>query len=277
MRGIFAGGMVSAIEDEGFADCFDLMIGTSAGACALAYLRAGQARFGTRMFYEDLNTGVFIRPSRMLSGGPLISIDYLVDRVFAEIKKLDMPALARPGADLYATATDVTACESVALTGFADRNRALQILRATARMPLLSGGPVTLDNRLLLDGGLLARVPTRLAMEMGATHILVILTRRVGDQSLARAPLGDRMIGHPILSMRHSSLLADRMQVERDSYQRFYASVPQGEDLIADGSRIRAVRPGKDAPVIGRMTQSGDLLRAAARHSESRMKQALLD
>ena len=276
MRGVFAGGMVSAIEAEGFTECFDLMVGTSAGACALAYLRAGQARFGTRMFYEDLNTGVFIRPRRMLSGGPLISIDYLVDRVFAQIKELDTSALCLPGAELYATATDVDLSETRALTGFNDRNRALEILRATARMPLLSGGPVLLDGRRLLDGGLLARVPVRLAIDMGATHVLVILTQRIGDRRLERAPLADRLVGYPILSMRHSSLLAKRMRIERADYEQFYTSVPQGNDMSSEGVQIRAVRPSHDAPAITRTTQAGDLLRAAARHAQDRMTEALV-
>ena len=120
MRGVFAGGMVSALEEDGYAQCFDLMVGASAGACALAYLRAGQARFGTRMFYEDLNTGVFIRPSRLLKGGPALSIDYLVDRVFGDIKRLNFEALRAPGAELHITATDIDRAEIVDLANFND-------------------------------------------------------------------------------------------------------------------------------------------------------------
>ena len=277
MRGVFAGGMVSAIEAEDFADCFDLMIGTSAGACALAYLRAGQARSGTRMFYEDLNTGTFIRPRRVLSGGPLISIDYLVDKVFDGIKQLDFPQLQRPGAALHATATDIDTAESVLLTGFEDPARALEILRATARMPLLSGGPVALDGRQLLDGGLLARVPVRRAIEMGATHVLVILTQRADNPALRTPPMGDRLLGYPVLSMRHGRQLTERIRAERADYERFYADLsPTGESRIGE-ALIHAVTPGRDAPKIGRTTQSGEVLRAGARHAEQRMRTALLE
>lgn len=157
MRGVFTGGMVSALEAEGYTSCFDLMVGASAGACALAYLRAGQARFGTSMFYEDLNTGVLIRPRRMFAGGQVLSIDYLVDRVFADIKQLDIGALNDPGATLYVTGTDIDRVETVDFNLSNYPGRTLDILRATARMPLVSEAPVHLDGRRLLDGALLSR------------------------------------------------------------------------------------------------------------------------
>ena len=41
MRGVVAGGMVGALEERGFLDCFDSIHGSSAGACAGAYFLAG--------------------------------------------------------------------------------------------------------------------------------------------------------------------------------------------------------------------------------------------
>ena len=53
MRGVVSGGMVSALEERALLRCFDSVHGSSAGACAGAYFVAGQARLGTRIFYED--------------------------------------------------------------------------------------------------------------------------------------------------------------------------------------------------------------------------------
>ncbi|MEL6377285.1 MAG: patatin-like phospholipase family protein, partial [Pseudomonadota bacterium] len=46
MRGVAAGGMVSAIEDLGLTHMFDSVHGSSAGAAAGAFLACGQANFG---------------------------------------------------------------------------------------------------------------------------------------------------------------------------------------------------------------------------------------
>lgn len=96
MRGVVAGGMVSAIEEAGLAGCFDLMVGTSAGACALAYLRAGQACYGTRIYFEDINNRSFIDLRRVLRGRAIVDIDFLVDNVFQHVKPLDFTRIAEP-------------------------------------------------------------------------------------------------------------------------------------------------------------------------------------
>ena len=55
MRGVVAAGMVTAIQELGLTGCFDTIHGSSAGACAGAYLMTDQARLGTSIFYEDIN------------------------------------------------------------------------------------------------------------------------------------------------------------------------------------------------------------------------------
>lgn len=276
MRGVLAGGMVSAIEAEGFAECFDLMVGTSAGACALAYLRAGQARFGTRMFYEDLNTGVFIDLRRAVRGGPAVSIDYLVDEVFARIKPLDLEALRRPGAVLHATATDIDRAELAALTGFEIPGRALEILRATSRMPLLSGGPVELDGMRLLDGGLLARAPVSLAAALGATHVLALLTKSPGAKGIRKPSFTDRWIGNATMGARHGAALKRRIEAEHFTYRDLYAALAPGREVMIEGVAVQPVFPAPDGPQVGRTTQDGEVLRAAAAHGEAQARAVLL-
>jgi predicted patatin/cPLA2 family phospholipase len=60
MRGVISGGMVAALEQLGLLDIFDVVYGSSAGAIAGAYFLAGQARYGTTIFYERLNNSRFI-------------------------------------------------------------------------------------------------------------------------------------------------------------------------------------------------------------------------
>ena len=275
MRGVFAGGMVSAIEAEGFTGCFDLMVGASAGACALAYLRAGQARYGTRMFYEDLNTGEFIRPSRMLTGGPALAIDFLVDRVFAGVKRLDIDALNAPGAELHITGTDIDRVEMVDLTGFYTAERTFEIMRATTRMPMVAEAPVHLDGRRFLDGALLSPLPLDLAIAHGATHVLALLTRQPYSKHIHRASFSERQLAHRFIAMRYGRHFAQQIAAKRYDYGELYAALTTSEQIERSGVAVQGVAPSTQAPNVDRTTQDGDLLRAAAAHGEQRMRDFL--
>src|SRR5579871_2481947 len=56
MRGVVSAGMVSALEELGLVTAFDAVYGSSAGAINAAYFLAGQARLGTTIYFEDINT-----------------------------------------------------------------------------------------------------------------------------------------------------------------------------------------------------------------------------
>ncbi len=275
MRGVFAGGMVSGIEAEGFTRCFDLMVGASAGAGALAYLRAGQARYGTRMFYEDLNTGEFIRPRRMLTGGPALAIDYLVDHVFADAKRLDFEALTAPGAELHITGTDIDRVETVDLTGFDDPKRTLEILRATTRMPLVSEAPVVLDGRRFLDGALLSPLPLELAIRHGATHVLALLTRQPYSKHIHQASFSERQLAHRFISLRYGKHFAQQIAAKRFEYGELFKTLTTSDETVVSGVRVQAVAPAMSAPQVHRTTQDSALLREGAAHGHARMYEYL--
>lgn len=275
MRGVIAGGMVSAIEAAGMTGCFDLMIGSSAGACALAYLRAGQARFGTRIFYEDINNRHFIDHRRPLKGKPIVDIDFLVDRVFSEIKRLDCRAIGGPGAALYATVTDVGAASTDLLGGFTDRPRAMEILRATTRMPFLAAGPVGIDGRRYLDGSVLCHLPVALARAQGATHILVIMTKPPGDVLGGKRARQDRVVLPTLLGMRYGRPLARAAIAEARTYREQYRLLGSGAEVAIDGAHVLGVTPGDGPAQISRTETDAALLREGARLAEARMAAAL--
>lgn len=178
MRGVVAGGMVSALEAHGFVDCFDAVYGTSAGACAGAYMLAGQAREGTRIFYEDINNPSFLRLGRVLLRRPVMNVDHLIDHVMTRSRPLDVEAVVRSTIPLVMMTTSVGEGRALALRDFANGPAVLEGLRATTRLPLVAGLPVVdTDGRKLVDGALTAPIPVRAAAEDGATHILVLATR----------------------------------------------------------------------------------------------------
>jgi predicted patatin/cPLA2 family phospholipase len=81
MRGVVAGGMVTAIQELGLTDCFDTIHGSSAGARAGAYLITDQARLGTSIFYEYINNSKVTNPRRLWRGAPIMDTGFITDNV----------------------------------------------------------------------------------------------------------------------------------------------------------------------------------------------------
>ncbi|SMF29812.1 Predicted phospholipase, patatin/cPLA2 family [Tistlia consotensis] len=276
MRGVIAGGMVTALEEAGFADCFDLMVGTSAGACALAYLRAGQARLGTSIYFEDINNRSFIDTRRPLRGRAIVDIDFLVDRVFREVKPLDHRRLASPGPRLLAVATDVDRGEGVALEGFENRERAYEVLRATTRMPLLAAGPVEIDGRRYIDGSAADRIPIAYAQRLGATHVLVILTRSPNSRSVTQPSAIRNYLKSNLFAALYHRNLRTLTRHEANNYSRIYQILTDYDGYEIGGVRCRAVSPAGNFREISRIETNEEVLRGAAQHGQDRMNDFLM-
>ncbi len=271
MRGVVAGGMVSAIEAAGMSECFDLMIGTSAGAAALAYLRAGQARFGTRIYYEDINNRAFIDPRRLLWGRAIVDIDFLVDHIFRVVKPLNVERLAAPGARLVAVATDVVSGAAVPLEGFDDATRVYEILRATTRMPILTAGPVSIEGRRYVDGSVTASLPIAFARKLGATHVLVIMTRSSASPAVAQnARIKASIQSSVFAALYHRNLLSATRRDKRD-YRKTYHVLADGKRYVIGGIPHWGVAPASDFSDVSRIERDEQKLRRAADHGFERM------
>jgi predicted acylesterase/phospholipase RssA len=68
MRGVVSAGMAAAIELLGLTSCFDLVVGTSAGALNGAGLLAGVADACCSAYHAVFTTRRFINPYRLLIG-----------------------------------------------------------------------------------------------------------------------------------------------------------------------------------------------------------------
>jgi predicted patatin/cPLA2 family phospholipase len=204
MRGVVAGGMVSAIELLGLRDVFDHVCGSSAGGCSAAYLVAGQARFGTSIFYEDINNTTFIDGWRWLWGRPVMSVDFLIDTVMKKRKALQWQNIPASGIDLKLVATDIDTGLPVLLDKFTEPDAIFEAMRASARIPLIAGAPVRLGGRRLTDGGLVEPIPLQVALDAGCTHVVVFLTRP--PQALRGYPtLADRALIGPLMQLQLGS------------------------------------------------------------------------
>lgn len=180
MRGCIAAGMGAAISRLRYLNCFDQLIGTSAGALGLPYLLADQAVADAPIYAEDLAKGRFISTWRAFhSNRTIMDLDYLFDDVFENQRPLRFDVIKQSAIELGIVATRVSTGEAVLLNRFQRKSSLMKAMRASALIPGVGGhSAVELQRQnkkhRLIDGGYSAFLPEEIARQNGATHLMVL-------------------------------------------------------------------------------------------------------
>jgi len=159
MRGVVSAGMASALERRGLLDCFDLVVGTSAGALNAAAFLAGVVEGCLVAYHAAFATRRFINPYRLLIGRAAIDVAFTLDHVD---QRLDAGRHSRTVASrisLHCIAVDVDTAAAEDLTDLRSEEDLRCALLASSRMPWIGGGPVEFRGRRWLDGGLAEPIP----------------------------------------------------------------------------------------------------------------------
>jgi predicted patatin/cPLA2 family phospholipase len=189
MRAAVTGGMVLGLEELGLARAFDAAYGSSAGTLNAMWLVSGRVRDGVPTWVDPVLVRQLIRRRRALARRPVVDVTRLVEERYEQLSPGLFAAVLGAGTELHPIATDVATGAAVDLHDDVADERTLRLaLRASAMLPLLAGPPVELGGRRLLDAGLSAAIPFRAALADGATHVLVLRSRREGE--VAEAPAG---------------------------------------------------------------------------------------
>jgi predicted patatin/cPLA2 family phospholipase len=256
-RATLSAGMVAALAELGLGQAFDAVYGASAGSINGAWFVAGAADEGAAAWSRP---GVMRRVTgvaRLLLGRPVVDMVWVVDELYEHIVPLDWHAVRTASTELHPMATDADTGASVDLRPLMNDTASLKTaLRASTHLPILGGPPVVLDGRRFLDAALAETLPFRTPLDAGATHVLLLRTRREDDPArppwrsgdlLARAVLARATPGAAALwRTRHERLLAD------DAW------------LTGPGAaRVLAVRPLPGSPDVGQLETDPATLRAA--------------
>ncbi len=237
MRGVISAGMLLALEQLGLRSTIDFAVGTSAGALAAAFFVDGRTLEGSVLFYTELNAEPFLDRTRLLRMEAALDLDYLIDEA-AIGRGLDLDAVANSDVPLYATVSGIepaNTCRVLRVDGPPDR--VASILKATASLPVLAGGPKLVDDEYYVDGGLHEQVPWRAAAALGATHVLVLPSRPVTDrEELDSLSFVERFTVIPLVRRVHGDHVGDLV-----------ASLPQRSSFEA--WNLRAVADGLATPI----------------------------
>ncbi|MFZ1287826.1 MAG: patatin-like phospholipase family protein, partial [Candidatus Phosphoribacter sp.] len=238
-RSAYSSGMVVAVEELGLTPVFDAVYGVSGGALNGAWLLCGRAGAVMDTWWNrEIMRGI-IAPRRALRGQPVVDTDYLVNTVYVDLVPMDFGAVLANPTTFHPIATATDTGESVDLHHLIDNELALrQALRASTGMPVLAGPPIELGGRHFIDGGLTELVAIRTALAQGATHAVVLRTRRPGE--LLSPP--NRVEHHLVRRYLHRHAPGAMA-----AWHSRYAVAMDEERLLAEHPQVRQIRPAAHA------------------------------
>ena len=203
-----------------------------------------------------------IRRRRALVRRPVVDIRRLVEERYEQLAPGLFADVLAAETELHPVATDVATGDAVDLHSQIRDERTLRLaLRASAALPLLAGRPVELDGLRLLDAGLSAAVPFRAALADGATHVLVLRSRREGEATAAPSPrtarLMKRLLSRTDPAVARAFLTRTQREAHDDAVLARHASDP------AERPHILSVRPAPGSPVPARLERDIAIVREA--------------
>ena len=264
MRGVVSAGMASALERRQLLDCFDLIVGTSAGALNAAAFLAGVVEGCLGAYHAAFATRRFINPYRLLIGRAAIDIAFTLDHAD---ERLDAARHSRTIASripLHCIAVDVDTAVACDLTDLRSEEELRCALLASSRMPWIGGGPVEFRGRRWLDGGLAEPIPHQVALQLGATHVLALMTRPLGVSRTPPPRLANRIIERRLRRLNPALVELHRRRVS--DYEVAVREIALATN--EPGPRVPflyGLRLARGEPEVGQLERRPAMLEAAGR------------
>ena len=253
MRGVVSAGMVAALEQLGFRDSFDVVYGSSAGSICGAYFLAKQARYGTTIFYENINNSNFIDLLRIFKGEPIVSLEYLLDIVSVHEKPLDCRAVIESDIQLKIVASSIREKRSTILEKFNTPEELRVALKASARIPIVAGPPVEYKGDRYLDASVYESIPFRAALQENPTDVVVLMSRPHGDMRSDPGFLDKYVISRRLAKIDRE--LAEHYMERAVEYKSEVQVISSGSDE-AGSAKIWPIQIASDSKKVSSLEKS---------------------
>jgi predicted patatin/cPLA2 family phospholipase len=273
MRGVVSAGMTAALERLGLTACFDLVVGSSAGAINGAALLAGVACEGAATYCGPLASRSFVNPARVLVGRPVIDVNYILNYASSGLDAGRHDRVLSSPIALHCVAVNIETARPVDLCGMRTKQELWDALLASSRMPWAGGAPVEIDGCRYVDGGLGSAIPVDEALAAGATHVLALQTRPHGVPRKSASRIADRLIERHLRTLNPALVALYRERVP--SYERAVTDIARRS---LDGSGppyVLGLRPPAGTPVVGQLERRAAVLSVAAAEAERLVEETL--
>jgi predicted patatin/cPLA2 family phospholipase len=273
MRGTVSAGMALALHELGVVSAFDAVYGASAGAITGAWLLSSTPE-GLSGWADPDYARTLIRWSALLRRRPVVDVRTLIEVVYQTEFPMDFDSVLGSEIEYHPLGTDAETGESTDLRPLIGTPAELRLaLRASASLPFLAGPPVELHGQRFYDAGLAESVPFRTPLAQGATHVLILRSRRPLSLEPANGSTVTRVSnGPPAPRPPRSTLLLTRTTLRRESLALRTTFLTRPARTAADLARIAKLElegkaltifPPASVPPVSRLTTDGRVLAAA--------------
>jgi len=177
MRGVFTSGVLDAFMKHNLY--FKYIVAVSAGACnGMSYV-SRQPRRARGSNIDSLARYRYIGLRHLVTQGCIFDQELLYDKFPNELLPFDFDEYFKHSQSFEMVTTNCLTGQAMYLSEAHDRQRSLDIVKASSSLPFVSK-IVNVDGLPMLDGGIVDSIPIRRAIETGHEHNVVILTRNKG-------------------------------------------------------------------------------------------------
>lgn len=183
MRGVFTSGVLDAFMKHNLY--FEYVVAVSAGACnGMSYI-SRQPRRARMSNIDMLAKYNYIGIRHLVTQGCIFDQKLLYDRFHNELIPFDYDEFFKHSAGFEMVTTNCHTGRSEYLSETCDRQRAIDVCRASSSLPYVSK-IVWIDGKPMLDGGIVDSIPIERAQATGHGFNVVVTTRNYGFREMSR-------------------------------------------------------------------------------------------
>ena len=245
MRGVFTSGVLDAFMKYDLY--FPYTVAVSAGACNGMSYMSRQPRRARISNIDYLARYQYIGLHHLVTQGCIFDRKLLYDKFPNQLLPFDFDTYFKYADRFEMVTTNCLTGKAMYMSENHDRQRALDIVRASSSLPFVSK-IVWVDGIPMLDGGIADSIPVLRAIEKGYEHNVVVLTRNKGWRDNGK----DRKI--PYLYKNYP-----RLRVALSHRHKAYNEQIQLIDDLEAAGKITCIRPLRPLEV-GRIEKDTDKL-----------------
>lgn len=242
MRGTFTSGVLDYLMDNEIE--FPYGIGVSAGACnGVSYVsrQRGRAKFSN---IELLDKYKYIGLDHLIRTGSIIDMEMLYSRFTDEILPFDYDSYFSREMRFEMVTTDCLTGKACYMEEYSDRKRLIDIVKASASLPYVC--PICyVDDRPMLDGGIVDSIPIQRAFSQGYEKCIVVLTRNKGYRKK------EKEFNLPFFIYRKYPFLREALKQRSIAYNQQLEMI----ESLENKGQIIVIRPEKPI-VVDRMERN---------------------
>lgn len=249
MRGLFTAGVIDVMMEHDID--FDGLVGVSAGSsfgCNYKSRQPGRVlRYNLRFCKDPRYMGL----RSLLTSGNLVGAEFAYHTLPLELDIFDTATFESDPMEFHLVCTDVTTGEPVYYRMTHVDYDALEWLRASASMPVVTRPVRVADGHLMLDGGISDSIPLAYFQRQGFERNVVVLTQPLDYRKRPASKWAFKLLmpRYPKIA----EAMARRHEMYNSQLDYVHASEAQGETFV--------IAPAEPLP-IGRTEMNPEKIRA---------------